>query len=181
MLCSQPQDILRLNWTETTQAKIESYPGIHELSNLTESPTIAIAEGYAPLFPATHSSPPQILPSNMLEDGGWIEPSSAPSPSCFSEETVDGPIMLVDRPRKKRSRTTEEDNPKYRCAKCGTLFKRSYNLKNHQRTHDVKRVKQHKCHHPKCDKEFDRKADLIRHDDAVSEHPAGFGSAVRLT
>ena len=82
------------------------------------------------------------------------------------------PILpSVTRIKKKRQRTTPEEAT-HECRVCGKLFKRSYNWKSHMETHNPERKYPHPCtamtgSNP-CTKKFQRKTDLDRHYDSVS-------------
>jgi DNA-directed RNA polymerase subunit RPC12/RpoP len=53
------------------------------------------------------------------------------------------------------------DQRPYQCPTCGRKFANKYNLRNHERTHDTRRIKKFKCEH--CDLRSDRQQDLARH------------------
>jgi hypothetical protein len=73
---------------------------------------------------------------------------------------------LLDRPR--RIKTTAE-NARYYCVECDKGFQRVYNLRSHMLKHEVSRQKM-RCTYSGCDKCFDRKTDLGRHERSVHLH-----------
>ena len=81
-------------------------------------------------------------------------------------------VGSVGRIKKKRQRTTPEEAT-HDCKVCGKLFKRSYNWKSHMETHNPERKYPHPCTamngDQPCSKKFQRKTDLDRHFDSVSE------------
>ncbi|KAI9821912.1 MAG: hypothetical protein M1827_002494 [Pycnora praestabilis] len=80
-------------------------------------------------------------------------------------------ISNVARTRKRRQMTTLADAT-HKCH-CGKLFKRHYNLKAHEKTHDLARTKI-PCTIPDCPQKFDRKTDLVRHHQTVHEKRKDF-------
>lgn len=73
---------------------------------------------------------------------------------------------LLDRPR--RIKTTAE-NARFYCNECDKGFQRVYNLRSHMLKHEATREKI-KCPHAGCNKSFDRKTDLGRHERSVHLH-----------
>lgn len=73
---------------------------------------------------------------------------------------------LLDRPR--RIKTTAE-NARFYCHECGKRFQRVYNLRSHMFKHEATREKI-QCPHTGCNKSFDRKTDLGRHERSVHLH-----------
>ncbi|KAI4735497.1 hypothetical protein E4T50_13981 [Aureobasidium sp. EXF-12298] len=73
---------------------------------------------------------------------------------------------LLDRPR--RIKTTAE-NARFHCNECDKGFQRVYNLRSHMLKHEATREKI-KCPHAGCNKSFDRKTDLSRHERSVHLH-----------
>jgi uncharacterized Zn-finger protein len=53
------------------------------------------------------------------------------------------------------------DQRPFPCPTCRRRFANKYNLRVHERTHDIRRVKKHKCEY--CDLRSDRLQDLARH------------------
>ena len=82
-------------------------------------------------------------------------------------------LPSVGRIKKKRQRTTPEEAT-HDCKVCGKLFKRSYNWKSHMETHNPDRKYPHPCTamigEQPCSKKFQRKTDLDRHYDSVSDY-----------
>ena len=111
--------------------------------------------------------------------GDWSKSGSTPYPMEFntavgeeSRSRFDGAPVLssVSRIKKKRQRTTPEEAT-HECGVCGKLFKRSYNWKSHMETHNPDRKYPHPCTakigNQPCNKKFQRKTDLDRHNDSV--------------
>lgn len=73
---------------------------------------------------------------------------------------------LLDRPR--RIKTTIA-NAKFYCRECNKGFQRIYNLRSHMAKHETSREKI-LCNYPGCNKRFDRKTDLGRHERSVHLH-----------
>ena len=73
---------------------------------------------------------------------------------------------LLDRPR--RIKTTAE-NARFYCNECDKGFQRVYNLRSHMLKHEATREKI-QCPHAGCNKSFDRKTDLGRHERSVHLH-----------
>jgi hypothetical protein len=73
---------------------------------------------------------------------------------------------LLNRPR--RIKTTAE-NARFYCNECDKRFQRVYNLRSHMLKHEVTREKIH-CPQTGCNKSFDRKTDLSRHERSVHLH-----------
>lgn len=105
----------------------------------------------------------------------WSKPASS-HPTAFSEDgrcKTDAATLTssVTRTKKKRQRTTPEEAT-HECRVCGKLFKRSYNWKSHMETHNPERKYPHPCTatvgNGTCTKKFQRKTDLDRHFDSVS-------------
>lgn len=89
-----------------------------------------------------------------------------------SFDSVHPTLPNAARVRKRRQRTTPEEAT-HECRVCGKLFKRSYNWKSHMETHNPERKYPHPCPHlvgsSPCSKKFQRKTDLDRHVDSVSQ------------
>jgi hypothetical protein len=73
---------------------------------------------------------------------------------------------LLNRPR--RIKTTAE-NARFYCNECDKRFQRVYNLRSHMLKHEATREKIH-CPQSGCNKSFDRKTDLGRHERSVHLH-----------
>lgn len=73
---------------------------------------------------------------------------------------------LLERPH--RVKTTAE-NARFYCHECGKRFQRVYNLRSHMLKHEATREKI-QCPHTGCNKSFDRKTDLGRHERSVHLH-----------
>ncbi|OBW68221.1 MAG: Uncharacterized protein AUREO_017040 [Aureobasidium pullulans] len=73
---------------------------------------------------------------------------------------------LLDRP--KRVKTTAE-NARFYCNECDKGFQRVYNLRSHMLKHEASREKI-QCSQAGCNKSFDRKTDLGRHNRSVHLH-----------
>jgi uncharacterized Zn-finger protein len=73
---------------------------------------------------------------------------------------------LLNRPR--RIKTTAE-NARFYCNECDKRFQRVYNLRSHMLKHEATREKIH-CPQTGCNKSFDRKTDLSRHERSVHLH-----------
>ena len=114
------------------------------------------------------------------QPGEWAKPNGpayANNVNMIGEETRSkfdaAPILpSVNRIKKKRQRTTPEEAT-HECQTCGKLFKRSYNWKSHMETHNPERKYPHPCTamvgNTQCIKKFQRKTDLDRHHDSVSD------------
>jgi hypothetical protein len=73
---------------------------------------------------------------------------------------------LLNTPR--RIKTTAE-NARFYCNECDKRFQRVYNLRSHMLKHEATREKIH-CPQSGCNKSFDRKTDLGRHERSVHLH-----------
>ena len=104
-------------------------------------------------------------------DAGYTMDMHA-SPDTRFQRFEAHPILSnnATRIKKKRQRTTR-DEATHECTICGKLFKRSYNWKSHQETHNPDRKYPHPCTtmigNTPCAKKFQRKTDLDRHVDSV--------------
>lgn len=131
-----------------------------------------------PPYPQTLSpAPPEEVYRSHC--GDWSKPEGPGYPISLhdtdGQRIPGGPILpSVTRTKKKRQRTTPEEAT-HECQVCGKLFKRSYNWKSHMETHNPERQYPHPCTamigNTQCTKRFQRKTDLDRHNDSVSDRP----------
>ncbi|MCJ1355793.1 MAG: hypothetical protein MMC33_005785 [Icmadophila ericetorum] len=107
---------------------------------------------------------------HQSDSGYMTEMHTSPDPRMQRFDVH--PILSnnATRIKKKRQRTTR-DEATHECGVCGKLFKRSYNWKSHQETHNPERKYPHPCTtmigNTQCTKKFQRKTDLDRHVDSV--------------
>lgn len=168
MLASQTHIAPHLAWSAPGGEDVIAYPGMHDLSMLAASPATSAPDDLSTVFFPMPSSTAGLVPSTLTLATDQMCMESNAGSRYSTEDLEDETVMLVDMPVKKANRKlTTKANAKCSCEHCGMLFQRSHNLKMHMKTHDRQRKKEHKCPYAGCDKEFDRKADYVRHEDAV--------------
>lgn len=172
MLTSQTHVVPQLAWSAPPEAEVAPYTGMHDLSLLAASPATSVPDDYNRVYFSSPCTSAGMVTSTPALDPHYQHTPITVDSSYSSEDGGDDALMLHDRPPRRRRKPTTEANAKFSCGTCGKLFQRSHNLKMHHKTHDRQRFKEHKCPYLDCDKEFDRKADLVRHDDAVGGPPS---------
>lgn len=81
--------------------------------------------------------------------------------------SLSGDTRMLNAAGQPKRRLTTPEEAVCSCGICGKLFKRSNNLRTHMKTHD-ERHPMHKCEYGDCSRIFDRKTDLVRHEQSVS-------------
>lgn len=157
----------------SAHGRLESQPQWyhHETTatgNIFEEPNLAL-------------SPENLNSASAYPFNGHFIPNGLPEPeSVHAQEGEPDPNPTIRRrtvryvatsTRQQRGRIqSTPENASHRCDDCGALFRRAYNLRQHLQTerHNPDAQRSEVCEWEGCDKKFRRKADLQRHQSAVS-------------
>jgi Zinc finger, C2H2 type len=71
-------------------------------------------------------------------------------------------------------RNSANNERRYVCSGCGRSFDKKYNLREHEKKHDLSRVSPHVCPEPGCGKRLGRRTDVNRHVQSVHEKAKRF-------
>jgi Zinc finger, C2H2 type len=118
-------------------------------------------------YSSVASSPSAVRSNVPTENDRTIRGMSMHSAVRDEEARYEEALAVVARTRTRR-RNTSHSIGTYACEICGKCMSRKHNLKNHMRTHDKVRSKDHPCRWPGCSLAFTRQADLRRHEKSVS-------------
>ncbi|RVD84951.1 uncharacterized protein DFL_003287 [Arthrobotrys flagrans] len=120
----------------------------------------------------SHESVYYHTPAPSTDGGNSSVPPSQNLSDCFNLSDISMALhrtMPGNRGDKPKRQFTSAVEAVYTCPvpNCGKHFKRIWNFKAHQETHNPQRLKPFQCAYPTCGKSFVRKTDKERHETCV--------------